>query len=147
MSLNRWDPWRDLLSLQEKLGFAMGPAPGHPICRPTTRCWKPVVDILETPESYIIRADLPGVGRDRIDIRMEGAMITIEGERDLDPEPQIAAFHSIERETGVFSRTFKLPERVDSERAEATYVDGVLHIYVPKARTWPRRTVAVACGE
>lgn len=132
MTLNRWDPLRDMLSFQEKLNrFVDSCFEEKPIRR--TVGWCPVVDILETPEAYIFRAELPGVGKDNINVEVASKFLKLSGERFDQPDPPLAAYHRIERGHGVFERTFTLPGSVDPEKAEARYVDGLLEVYLPKA--------------
>lgn len=142
MTLNRWDPLRDLLNFQEKMNRLMDSAMDIQKRRVT---WKPVVDILETAEAYVFRVDLPGVGRDKINIEIQGNRLTINGERPLEAEPRIAVYHSIESETGVFQRQFTVPGHVDVESAEATYVDGVLVLVLPKCEDDRPGNVRVEC--
>jgi HSP20 family protein len=96
MTLNRWDPFKDLLNFQEKMARLMHATAGAeaPKRRAT---WRPVVDIMETSEAFILRADLPGVGKDKINIEICGPKLTIQGERPLADEPQDTAYHHGER--------------------------------------------------
>lgn len=142
MTLNRWDPLRDLLNFQEKMTRLMDSAMDIQKRRVS---WKPAVDVLETAEAYIYRADLPGVGKDSINIEVEGNRLTINGERRLEAEPKIAVYHSIERETGLFERQFTLAGHVDIDGAEATYADGVLVLILPKCEEDRRGNVKVEC--
>jgi HSP20 family protein len=105
--------------------------------------WNPVVDIFETDEAYVFRADLPGVGKDNINIEIRGARLTIHGERPLDSGAGAAAYHVVERESGLFERSFTLPGNIDVDRAEAKYEDGVLDLVLPKSKERHRTTVAV----
>lgn len=142
MTLNRWDPFRDLLNFQEKMTRLMDAAfdEGVP-SRPAS--WKPIVDILETSDAYVLRADLPGVGKDAINIEVHGDRLTIQGERRIPLDPRDAAYHSIERESGLFERHFSLPGNVDVEKARATYEDGVLELVLPKSREVHQKNIAV----
>jgi HSP20 family protein len=142
MTLNRWDPLRDLLNFQEKMNRLMDSAVD---IHKRRVIWKPVVDFLETAEAYVFRVDLPGVGRDKINIEIQGNRLTINGERPLEAEPRIAAYHSIERETGVFERQFTVPGHIDVDSAEATYVDGVLVLVLPKCEDDRPGNVRVEC--
>lgn len=144
MSLNRWDPLRDLLTIQEKLHRVLASSAGEAPRKRKAR-WCPDVDMLETPEAYIFRAELAGVGKENISIEVHGRRLTIAGERFPESEPRAAAYHSIERVHGYFERSFNLPERVDLEDAEATYVDGVLEVSLPKALNERERTITVVC--
>ncbi len=144
MTLNRWDPFRDLLNFHEKMNRVAHQAFDEcGLGRAGT--WGPKVDVLETPEAFIFRADLPGVGRDQINIEISGNQLVISGERGLEEEPPIAAYHNVERETGCFRRTFKLPSDVDVNGASATYVDGVLQLVLPKTRESVEAGVTVVC--
>ena len=121
MTLNRWDPLRDLLNFQERMNRLMDAAFDENVCGPLARqrCWKPAVDILETPESYIFRLDLPGVGKDNINIEIEGTRLTVTGVRVLESEPRMAAYHSLERQTGYFEQHYRLPGAVDQDNCKA----------------------------
>lgn len=146
MTLNRWDPLKDLLSFQEKMNRLMDLSFAEP-SRGLRSVWNPAVDVLETPDAYIFRADLPGVGKDRISIEVRSRRLTIKGERDIEAEPRIAAYHSIERESGVFERSFMLPGEVNADEAQAKYSDGVLQIVLPKGREPSARDISVVCRE
>ncbi|MBI4964639.1 MAG: Hsp20/alpha crystallin family protein [Desulfomonile tiedjei] len=142
MTLNRWDPFRDMLSFQERVSHVMDAfAKRRQLAR--SACWCPVVDILETPESYIFRAELPGVGKDNINVEVVGTRITISGERPTEKDPPIAAYHAIERVHGVFQRSFNLPGPVDVEKAKAKYRDGILEVSLPKSEEESERSISV----
>jgi HSP20 family protein len=142
MTLNRWDPFRDLLSLQEKMNRLIDSTVNEGLYH-RKACWCPAIDILETPDSYIFRADLPGVGKENINIEVKGNWLTISGERPLDPEPQIFAYHSIERIQGFFERSLKIPGYVDVESSEAKYENGILEIRLPKSSERHDRPIEV----
>lgn len=144
MTLNRWDPMRDLLNFQEKLN-RLAHRPFEERCALTGPTWTPPVDVLETPDVYMFRMDLPGVSRDNISIEVRGSRLVIQGERPVPEEPPIAAYHSVECKTGCFQRTFSLPGLVNVDDAKATYVDGVLELVLPKAQEFGRAGVTVVC--
>ena len=131
MTLNRWDPLRDLLNFQERMNRFVEIRTRRTVFQPRPG-WTPLVDMLETPDAYIFRAELPGVGKKNINIEIEGRRLKLSGERPLESEPQLAAYHSVERAHGPFSRSFDLPDDADAEKAEARYEDGILEISVPK---------------
>jgi len=133
MTLNRWDPLRDLLNFQEKVNRLMD-ANFRARCEVGGICWCPLVDMLETPDAYIIRAELPGVGLENINIEVRNRRLTISGQRPYESEPTMAAYLSIERVRGSFERNFDLPGNVDVDAIKATYSDGVLEILLPKAQ-------------
>ncbi len=142
MTLNRWDPLRDLLNFQERVSRLIDSTPEESALR-RQACWCPVVDMLETPEAYIFRAELPGVGRENINIEVRGKRLRIYGERSLEAEPAIAAYHSIERVHGMFERSFTLPGEVDIDLAEAKYEDGMLEVILPKSHEIRERSISV----
>jgi HSP20 family protein len=142
MTLTRWDPLKDMLSFQERVNHIMDAFARR---REGTgrACWCPVVDILETPDSYIFRAELPGVGKENINVEVAGNRLTLSGKRPIEQDPVIAAYHTIERVHGFFERSFSLPGPVDAENARAKYRDGVLEVFLPKAEEHAERAIAV----
>ncbi len=142
MALNRWDPLKDLLNFQEKMARLMH-STGEAQAPKRRATWTPVVDIMETGDAFILRADLPGVGKDKINIEVLGSRLTIQGERPIDDEPQFTSYHHVERETGYFERSFTLPGNIDVDRAKARYSDGVLDLVLPKSSEERPSTITV----
>lgn len=95
--------------------------------------WVPAVDIKEEDDRFVIRADLPGVSPDDIDITMEKGVLTIKGERKHEAEEDKEGYHRIERAYGTFMRRFSLPENVDADKISASTKDGVVELVLPKA--------------
>lgn len=121
VAFTRWDPIRDLLAIQQRLDrFAPGPAG-----------WVPPVDLQELADRYVVIAEVPGLRRADIEIRLQDGRLTISGVRG-DRRVPCEQFHRVERGHGAFSRTFQLPVPVDSERVIADLRDGVLTIACPK---------------
>jgi len=121
-----------MLSFQEHVSHVMDAfAKRRHVIR--AACWCPVVDMLETPDSYIFRAELPGVGKDNVNIEIVGTRLTLSGQRPGEQDPPVAAYHTIERVHGMFQRSFDLPGPVDGENAKARYQDGVLEVFLPKS--------------
>ena len=140
VAFTRWDPLRDLLALHEQLGHLVGTdAPG----------WTPPVDLYETPEEFVLTAELPGLSRDEVEIHAEEHRITIRGERGAGAACQIPCeqYHRVERGHGRFSRAFGLPERIDVGRVTADLKDGVLTVTIPKAGDRAARRIVVGHGE
>jgi HSP20 family protein len=136
VAFTRWDPLRDLLALHEQLGHLVGTdAPG----------WTPSVDLYETPNEFVLSAELPGLSRDEIEIHAEDNRITLRGSRSAAPGREIPCeqYHRVERGHGRFSRTFALPEPVDVDRISADLKDGVLTITIPKAADRGARRIDV----
>ena len=94
--------------------------------------WLPVVDIEETEQNYVIRVELPGLDKNKVKVVVENGVLTLSGERDLERKVEGKTFHRVERSHGIFSRSFTLPEDVDSESVVANFKDGLLEIHVAK---------------
>ena len=97
-----------------------------------TRPWVPAVDILETEDSLILKADLPEVTLENINIQVSDGVLTIGGERKREPVPNEKGYHRIERNYGPFSRSFTLPDTIQPESVKASFKFGVLNIVLPK---------------
>ena len=133
MAFARWDPIRDLLAIQHRLDrYAPGPTG-----------WTPAVDILESSDQYIVIAEVPGMSRDELDIRVHEGRLTIAGER-RERTPPCEQYHRVERGHGSFSRTFHLPVAVDGDRVTADLRNGVLTVICPKAADGAARRIQVS---
>jgi HSP20 family protein len=97
--------------------------------------WMPAVDVYEEGDSFHIRADLPGLKRDDIDITVDGNTLTISGEKKHEKETKEDSYYRAERFYGKFSRSVDMPSTVDTTKIEAKYKDGVLEIALPKSET------------
>ncbi len=133
MTVVRWDPFRDLLTLQDRMNrlFDESMRGARPADESTTS-WSPAVDIYETENEIVLKADLPEVNQKNIDIQIENSTLTIQGERKPDTTIKQENYHRIERAYGRFNRSFTLPNLVDQEKVKAEYKDGVLTIELPK---------------
>jgi HSP20 family protein len=98
----------------------------------TKESWIPSVDILEKEGNLILRAELPGMTEKDIDLKLEGNVLTLKGERKMENEENKSTFHRIESCHGSFTRSFQLPETVDAEKINAEYKNGVLTITLPQ---------------
>jgi HSP20 family protein len=107
----------------------------------TGRPWTPPVDIFETENELVLKADVPDVEQNNIDIRFENGTLTLRGERKFSNEKLSA--HRIERSYGVFSRSFALPESFDADRIRAEYRNGVLTVTIPKKEVAKPRSIKV----
>jgi len=129
----QWNPFPELRSLQShfnrlldetgRVNFDEDLVNGN---------WVPAVDVAEEPERLMVRAELPGMKQEDIDIRFEGGLLTIRGERKFENEKNERNYHRIERAYGTFSRSFTLPRTVDADEIVASYDDGILEIVIPK---------------
>lgn len=135
MAIVRWEPFRDLLSLQERMNrlfdesyrsrtgeddWALGGS------------WAPAVDIYEHENNIVLKAELPGVDPKDVDIRLENNTLTLRGERKFDSDVKKENYHRVERAYGSFTRSFTLPTIVDQNNIKAEFKDGVLRVTLPK---------------
>jgi HSP20 family protein len=109
----------------------------------TTRPWAPPVDILETENELVLKADVPGVELKDIDIQFENGTLTIKGERKFEKEEKNKGFHRLERSYGSFVRYFTVPDTVDPENVKAAYNNGVLTVSLPKKEIAKPRAIKV----
>ena len=110
----------------------------------TGRPWSPAVDIVETEDALTLKADLPDVKTDDIDIRVENSTLTLRGSRKFEKDANAKGYHRIERSYGDFVRSFALPPTVENDKVAADYKNGVLTITLPKKETAKPRQVKVA---
>jgi HSP20 family protein len=103
----------------------------------------PLMNMTEDPDNYYVRAELPGIKADELDISLTGNSLTVSGERTIPEENEKARYHRREREAGKFSRVLGLPSPVDSSKVEASCVDGVLTVVLPKAEVAKPKQIAV----
>lgn len=134
-NLTRWNPARDFQVLQNQLNslfepFASRFGLGDEDWSRAT--WVPPVDLEETGEKLILRAELPGMKAEDIDIRFENGVLTLRGERRFENSENNRNFHRVERAYGSFARSFTLPSSIDTERVTANYQNGILELEMPK---------------
>jgi HSP20 family protein len=108
-----------------------------------TRPWAPAVDILETENELVLKADIPGVELKDIDIQLENGTLTIKGERKFEKEEKEKGFHRMERSYGTFVRYFTVPDTIDPEHVKAAYEAGVLTVTLPKKEIAKPRAIKV----
>ena len=147
MTLTKWEPLRDLLTLQDRMNrlfddSVRGLRPGDEGL--SSGIWSPPVDIYETDNEVILKAELPEVNQKDIDIQIENSTLTLNGERKFERETKKENFHRIERSYGAFSRSFTLPNAIDQEKIHADYKDGVLKITMPKREETKPKQIKVA---
>jgi len=101
--------------------------------------WMPAVDILEKDGNLVLRAELPGIDEKEIDLKLEGNVLTLKGERKVEKDEKKANYHRVESYHGAFSRSFKLPDTVDRDKIRAEYKNGILTVTIPqKPEVQPR---------
>jgi HSP20 family protein len=133
MAIVRFDPLRDLSQLQDRINRIFGDAYRHgddDVLKGGD--WTPAVDIFESKDHEIVlRAELPGLKKDDIDIRVENSTLTLRGERKHEQDVSKESYHRVERSYGSFSRSFSLPSTVDTEKVSANFTDGILTVKLP----------------
>jgi HSP20 family protein len=143
-SLNRWDPFRDMLALQLHLNRALddrltaGPSEETSLSR-----FAPPVDIFEDAEGVTVSCEVPGVDPKTLDVKVENGTLTIAGERKLERDDKRDGYHRVERAYGSFLRSFALPPTVDAERVKAENRNGVLRVFLPRREESKPRKVSV----
>lgn len=145
MAIIRWDPFRDLVSLREKMNRLFEDAV---TARGEERdmissTWAPSVDIYETENAIIMNAEVPGIDEKDIEIKIEDNTLTINGERKLEKETSEENYHRIERSYGSFYRSFTIPRQIDQDKINAEHDNGVLRITMPKKPESKPKTVKV----
>ncbi len=144
MTIVRWEPLRELTSLQADMNRLFNTAFTGPVGASVR--WAPAMDLIEKADAYVLRADLPGIKQEDLALQVEDNVLTLSGARKHDAEQDVAAYHHAERPHGAFSRAITLPKGVDATGVTATFTDGVLEVRIPKPeRAQPRRIeIAVA---
>jgi HSP20 family protein len=149
MALVRWDAARELDTLQGEMNRLFSTFFDTPTSRngATDRRWIPAMDLVETDEHFVLKADLPGVSEDDVNIEVERDVLTISGQRKTEHEAKKDGYYRIERSTGGFSRSLTLPEGVDAEGVSASFTNGVLEVRIPKPVQAQPRRVQIAVGD
>jgi HSP20 family protein len=132
MALVRWDPARDLDALQGDVNRLFDSFFGRRVDASGARRWVPAMDLVETDDSLVLRADLPGMERDEIEIEVKDGVLTVSGERQAEHESEHEGYHRVERSFGRFSRSLGLPRGVDPGAVTAKFERGVLEVRLPK---------------
>ncbi|HEU4973960.1 MAG TPA: Hsp20/alpha crystallin family protein [Baekduia sp.] len=152
MALIRWEPAREISSLQQEMNrlfntFFDVPAGAPGGAGTGARRWVPAMDLVETDDHFVLRADLPGMGRDDVDLALEDNVLTISGERRAEHEERREGFYRVERASGAFSRSLTLPKGVDGDAISATFDKGVLEVRIPKPEERRPRKLQIQVDE
>jgi HSP20 family protein len=133
MTLIKWSPKRELLSLQESMNELFEEAFGFPARgRLFEKTFEPLVDIYEDNEKIEVKVELPGMDQKDITVNIEGNVLSIKGEKKFKNEEKKDNYHKIERYYGKFARSFSLPNSVDQDKVKASFKKGVLTLALPK---------------
>lgn len=134
-------PWADMNRLAQEMESLFGGG-----LTSSSDLWAPAVDVEETPDHLLFRAELPGVGREDIDIELEDGVLTIQGEKKAEQRDENAQMLLYERRWGTFSRRFTLPRAVNAAGITASFENGVLVVEVPKAEEAKGRKIQISEG-
>jgi HSP20 family protein len=141
-TLVRWDPFRDLVGIQDELNRLFGRTfTGGESMRPSaTGAWMPAMDVFERDDAIVAKLELPGIEPNDVEVAVEDATLTVSGTREFASETNEENYHRVERRYGSFSRSIALPQTADVEKVSARFDKGVLTIEVPKSeRAKPKK--------
>jgi HSP20 family protein len=150
MAIVRWEPLREFSTLQNEMNRLFNtvfdaPSAGN---SGTLRRWMPAMDLVETADHFVLRADLPGVSEDDVKIEFEDGTLTVSGERRSEHESKDEGYYRVERAFGLFSRSLTLPQGIDPEAVTASFDRGVLEVSIPKPEERkPRRIEIGSAGQ
>ncbi len=155
MALVRWEPVRELHTIQQEMNrlfnsFFDAPASsggGNGNGNGALRRWMPAMDLVETDEHFVLRADLPGLGEEDVKLEITDDTLTLSGERRFEHEVKREGYHRIERGSGSFARSLTLPDGVDPDAIAASFDRGVLEIRIPKPEAKKPRRLQIAVGD
>ena len=153
MAVVRWEPFREFTTLQNEMNRLF-----NTLVDPSTQTsrgarggtgprWLPPMDLLETAEHYVLRADPPGLADENVNIEFEGNVLTISGERTAEHDDQQEGYYRLERAFGTFSRSLTLPDGVDPDTVQAHLNRGVLEVKIPKPEQRKPRQVQIKLGD
>jgi HSP20 family protein len=145
MAIVKWEPFRDLLTTRREfdrlLREAFSPLFGE--TELSTRSWAPPVDIYETDNDIVLKAELPGVDPKDVEVRVEDNTLYLKGERKQEKEVKEQNYHRVERSYGSFARSFSLPNSIDASKVKAEYKDGLLTLTMPKREEAKPKTIKI----
>ena len=140
----RFDPFREITSLRDEMNRLFSRTVGDGVS--SGSAWTPAVDIFDTEEAIVLRAELPGLGPDDIDIEIDDNVLTLKGERRFQETVDEGRFYRLERAYGHFQRSVTLPQGVKADEISADFDNGVLTVRVPKADEVKPRKISIAAA-
>ena len=149
MSIIRWEPLRELSSLQNEMNRLFNTVVDTPAAAGagSLRRWMPAMDLHEGDDAFVLRADLPGMREEDVSIEFEDNVLTVSGERRAEEEERKEGYHRVERAFGAFSRTLTLPKGIDPESISAGFDNGVLEVHIPKPEQSKPRKISIGVGD
>ena len=144
MELVPWRPFGELSSFRKEMDRLWDRFVGEtPLARTFGEAWSPSVDISETKDSLIVKADLPGLEAEDVNVSISGEVLTIKGEKKAEEEEKDEHYHCVERYSGSFQREFRLISGVKADKIEATFDKGVLRVTLPKVEEAKKKEIEV----
>ena len=147
MAVTRWDPFREVVALQNRMNSLFGNLSNETESPLTTANFVPAVDVYEDNEKVVLKLEVPGIEENDLDVRVENHTLTVKGERKFEKEEKEENFHRIERRYGSFYRAFTLPTTVDTENVGASYNAGVLKLELKKQPEAQPKQIKVSVGK
>ncbi len=145
--ITTWDPFREVSSIRDELDRFFDSLFGRFPRERGETFWAPPIDIEETDEAIVIRAELPGMNKEDIKVNLSGDTLTISGERKQEAEKKGRTYYRIERAYGKFQRTITLPAEVEGEKAKASYKAGVLELVLPKSEKAKAKEITIVAED
>jgi HSP20 family protein len=149
MTIVRWEPLREFSTLQNEMNRLFNTVFDAPTAGnggSTLRRWMPAMDLVETDDHFVLRADLPGLAEDDVKIEFEDGTLTVSGERKAEHESKNEGYYRVERAFGTFSRSLTLPQGIDPEAVAAHFDRGVLEVRIPKPEEKKPRRIEIGAG-
>ena len=146
MTIVRWEPLREFSTLQNEMNRLFNTvfdAPSPSNGGNTLRRWMPAMDLVETEDHFVLRADLPGLAEDDVKIEFEDGTLTVSGERKAEHESKNEGYYRVERAFGTFARSLTLPQGIDPEAVTAHFDRGVLEVRIPKPEERKPRRITI----
>ena len=143
MAIIRWDPWREIADKFDRYTREVGQPWAGTQEVISTGDWAPRVDIAETDEAFVIKAEIPEVNKEDVKVTVDNGVLTFRGERKQEKEEKNKKIHRVERFYGSFTRSFPLPDNVDESKIDASFKDGLLILTIPKTEETKPKVIDV----
>ncbi len=145
MAIKKWDPFRDLIEISQDMDRLFEEGIGHRFrhAHPFRNVWVPAVDMCETDDEVIVRAEIPGINKEDLIVEVESDHLILRGERRFERNVKSEHYHRVERAHGEFYRALPLPAPIRQDKIQANYRDGVLSVSLPKTEPSRARTIEI----
>ncbi len=146
MAIAKWDPFKELTTIQDRINRLFDENIGRvrfPDIELAAGSWNPAVDIFETRDCVVLKAELPGLEKKDFSIEVKDNLLTLKGERKFEKETNEENYYRMERAYGSFVRSFTLPTTVDKDKVKAKFKDGVLEVTIPKTEATKPKQIAI----